>query len=48
MNPDNPHLRNIHFSAADTAILYDLLEHWIFVYRRAEELASISGKLQRG
>ncbi|KIW70432.1 hypothetical protein PV04_02703 [Phialophora macrospora] len=48
MNPNNPHLRNIHFSAADTAVLYDFLEHWIYVYGRAEELAGVSGCLQRG
>lgn len=48
MNPDNPHLKNLHFSASDTAILYDFLDRWIFVYGRAEELASISGKLKCG
>lgn len=48
MNPHNPHLRNLHFSAADTAVLYDLLEHWVFVYGRAEDLASLSRDIHRG
>jgi hypothetical protein len=44
MNPDNPDLKWLHYLAPDTAVLYDLLHRWIYVYRRAEAVRSISGQ----
>jgi hypothetical protein len=29
MNPNNPNLKNLHFSEPDTAVLYDLLHCWV-------------------
>jgi hypothetical protein len=44
MNPYNPDLKRLHYSAPDTAVLYDLLHRWIYVYGRAEAARSISGQ----
>jgi hypothetical protein len=41
MNPDNPDLKRLHYSAPDTAVLYDLLHRWIYVYGRVEAVRSI-------
>ncbi|KIV77951.1 hypothetical protein PV11_09724 [Exophiala sideris] len=35
MNPANEHLKSPHLSASDTAVLHDLLEHWVDKYQAA-------------
>jgi hypothetical protein len=38
MNPNRPNLKQLRFSGPDTAILYGLLEHGIYVYGQARSV----------
>ena len=44
MNPNNPNLKRLHYSDADTAALYDLLDCWINKYGQRKLTESKSGQ----